>query len=111
MKNKKTAILLSLLAGNFGIHRFYLREQKKAFIYLLFCWTLLPFIISIFDSISLIIMDKEAFDNRYNHKFIYNKKTLDLSSVIEKTHELKQLGIITEKEFGEKKIKLLWDAL
>lgn len=46
---------LALFLGGLGVHKFYKKDYKKGLIYLLFCWTLIPFIVSIIEGISLII--------------------------------------------------------
>ena len=66
MRNKTTAALLALFVGWLGIHKFYLGEMGKGIVYLLFCWTLIPAIISIFSAIGLFSMDYKRFDKIYN---------------------------------------------
>ncbi|MFN5514488.1 MAG: TM2 domain-containing protein [Cyanobacteriota bacterium] len=68
MKNKLVAILLALFVGGFGIHKFYLGNNFAGILYLLFCWTGIPLIISIFDLIGLVLISDQAFDARYNHQ-------------------------------------------
>ncbi|MGZ5050467.1 MAG: NINE protein [Methylobacter sp.] len=48
-KDATTAILLNLLLGGLGVHHFYLGRNLIGILYLLFCWTLIPLVISIFD--------------------------------------------------------------
>lgn len=43
--------LLSLFLGTFGIHKFYAKQTAAGFKYLLFCWTGIPTLVSIFDGI------------------------------------------------------------
>lgn len=50
-KDRTIAILLALFLGGFGMHKFYLNQNKQGFIYLLFCWTFIPYIFAIVDSI------------------------------------------------------------
>jgi len=66
MKDKKIAVLLSFLVGGLGAHKFYLDENKKGLFYLLFCWTLIPGILSVIDFFKLIFMKQEDFDKKYN---------------------------------------------
>ncbi|RKO71209.1 TM2 domain-containing protein [Sphingobacterium puteale] len=42
MKDKTTAALMAFFLGGFGAHRFYLGQIGLGFLYLLFCWTLIP---------------------------------------------------------------------
>ncbi len=82
MKNKFTVGLLALYLGSFGIHRFYLND-KKGIYYILLCWTLIPFIISIFEAFKYFMMDDELFDDKYNsnlskeHFFLNIQKEVD----------------------------------
>lgn len=52
-KNPTTAVLLALFLGGLGAHKFYLGQTGMGFVYLLFCWTYIPAIISFFESFTL----------------------------------------------------------
>ncbi|MCF7820530.1 MAG: TM2 domain-containing protein [Candidatus Pacebacteria bacterium] len=65
-KNLYLALILAILLGFFGIHKFYLGKIKSGVLYLLFSWTFVPAILTIFDVIKLIFQDKEKFDQKYN---------------------------------------------
>jgi TM2 domain-containing membrane protein YozV len=45
-KNDVLAILLAFFLGSFGAHRFYMGETGWGILYLLFCWTLIPHLVS-----------------------------------------------------------------
>lgn len=47
--NYSVAFVLCLFFGSFGIHRLYLGHTFAAIMYFLFCWTGIPFLISIYD--------------------------------------------------------------
>lgn len=47
--NRHLYCWLALLLGVFGIHRFYTRQWLLGFIYLVFCWTFIPFGMAIID--------------------------------------------------------------
>lgn len=64
-KSKSVAILLALLLGGLGIHKFYLGQILWGIIYLLFCWTFIPLIISIVEVIILLFMDDSEFNRRF----------------------------------------------
>lgn len=49
--NKYLYIFIALFLGDFGIHQFYAGKKLKGFLYLLFCWTFIPYIFTIFDLI------------------------------------------------------------
>ena len=48
-KEELTAILLALLLGGFGAHKFYVRRNTAGALYLLFCWTGIPTILGLID--------------------------------------------------------------
>lgn len=64
-KDKTLAGLLALFLGGLGIHKFYLGKTGQGFIYLIFCWTYIPAIISLIDGILLLTMSKEKFNAKY----------------------------------------------
>jgi TM2 domain-containing membrane protein YozV len=45
-KDTTAAILLAFFLGSFGAHRFYLGETGMGLLYLIFCWTFIPHLIS-----------------------------------------------------------------
>lgn len=65
-RNKYIAGLLAFFLGGYGIHRFYLRKNIAGLFYILFCWTLIPWIIGIIEAIRFFVMSREKFDMRYN---------------------------------------------
>jgi TM2 domain-containing membrane protein YozV len=48
-KNIVGVMLLTFFLGGIGAHKFYLGDNKKGIIYLLFCWTFIPSIIACFE--------------------------------------------------------------
>jgi len=63
-KNRTTALLLTLFFGGMGAHRFYLGEVGLGVVYLIFCWTFIPLLISF---VELFLVMKRV--DRYNeHK-------------------------------------------
>ena len=46
-KDEVVGVLLALFLGTFGAHQFYLRRPGLGILYILFCWTGIPTIISI----------------------------------------------------------------
>lgn len=66
-KYRKTALILSIpIIGCFGVHKFYLGENGNGILFLLFSWTIIPAIASLFNFISILTMSNEKFDNKYN---------------------------------------------
>ena len=65
-KDKVTAGILGILLGGFGGHKFYLGNKTKGIIYLLTCWTGIPWIIGLVEGIKYLTMSKEDFDAKYN---------------------------------------------
>lgn len=64
-KSKVLAALLAFFLGALGIHRFYLGQWWGIF-YLLFCWTLIPTIISFIETIVFLLSSQQNWDNKYN---------------------------------------------
>lgn len=52
--NKILYAILTILLGTFGINKFYARKFKAGIICLLFCWTLVPTILSIVEFITVL---------------------------------------------------------
>jgi TM2 domain-containing membrane protein YozV len=65
---KQRALVLCLLLGIFGIHRFYLHQTSTGIAYLLFSWTLVPAFLSLIDAIFLAQMSDEEFSEEYARK-------------------------------------------
>ncbi|WP_201527420.1 NINE protein [Psychrobacter frigidicola] len=64
-KSKGVAALLALFLGGFGIHKFYLDQVFWGILYLLFCWTFIPAIVSLFEVIILLSMSQSEFNKRF----------------------------------------------
>ncbi|MCP3931834.1 MAG: NINE protein [Bacteroidetes bacterium] len=77
MKDKNVAGILALFFGWIGIHRFYLGQVGLGIFYCIFFWTGITFLLGLIDAIVLLSMDKEAFDIRYNKKYIRNHQGRD----------------------------------
>lgn len=65
-KNRGIAIALSIFIGGLGIHRFYVGQIGRGFLYLLFCWTFIPTAISIIDALVWAFMSNEKFSKLYD---------------------------------------------
>lgn len=52
-KNPTTAVILALLLGGLGAHKFYLGKTVMGVIYILFSWTTIPAWIALIEAISI----------------------------------------------------------
>jgi hypothetical protein len=64
-KSRGTAIILALLLGGVGGHKFYLGKGAQGILYLLFFWTFLPSIAAFIEMIIYITTSDEEFKRRY----------------------------------------------
>ncbi|MCC7266794.1 MAG: NINE protein [Caulobacteraceae bacterium] len=64
-KNRVLAIVLALLLGGIGVHKFYLGRVGWGILYLLFCWTFIPALIAFIEAIVYLTMSDEAFAAKY----------------------------------------------
>ena len=92
-KNKYIAILLSVIGGILGLHKFYLRKYPTGAMYLLFFWSGIPLCLGIIDGIILLFTSKKKFDATYN---VFGQKTSD-------TAEHKDVEITDDKVISDKK--------
>lgn len=114
MKSRSVAILLALFLGGIGIHRFYLNQPGRGFLYLIFCWTFIPLFIALFDALIWLVNSDQTFDSVYNknavsnpNRNLTNNYSSSVADEIEKLHTLHQRGIISQQEFERKKQQLL----
>ncbi|WP_366185682.1 tellurite resistance TerB C-terminal domain-containing protein [Flavobacterium ovatum] len=84
MKNRRTASIFALFFGGIGIHRFYLGQTVKGVLSILFCWTYIPLLIGIIDSLIFITISDEKFNFKYNtqkkskRNFLLKEKLKDI---------------------------------
>lgn len=76
MKSKGTAAIFALLLGGLGAHKFYLGKIVWGIVYLVFSFTFIPLVISIFEGIGFIAMSGDKFDSKYNQEYI-NKRNYE----------------------------------
>ncbi len=62
-KDKTTAAVLAIFLGGLGIHKFYMGggSTKWGVIYLVFCWTFIPAILSFIEGVILLTMSDADF--------------------------------------------------
>lgn len=73
-RKKSTAIALSFFFGALGFQKYYLGEKRKGLYSILFCWTFIPALVGIIDSIKFAFMKGEKFNDLYNWNKIQNGK-------------------------------------
>jgi len=107
MKSRGIAIILALLLGGIGGHKFYLGKHGQGFLYLIFFWTFIPLFLALIDIIVLLLMREESFQQKYNSSALVNPTAISTVEELEKYARLKEKGHITEEEFQQKKNLLL----
>jgi TM2 domain-containing membrane protein YozV len=65
IKSKGTAIVLALLLGGLGAHKFYLGHPGWGVLYILFCWTFVPSIIALIEAILYALTSDHDFHRKY----------------------------------------------
>ena len=61
--NKWIYVLLALLIGGLGVHKFYIGRVGTGILYLLFCWTGIPSIIAFIEGILAIMQQDDGRGN------------------------------------------------
>ena len=64
-RNKWIAIILAFFFGGLGLHKFYLGQIGWGVAYLLLCWTGIPSIVGLVESIIYLTLSDEEFAARY----------------------------------------------
>lgn len=67
-RDKTIAALLASLGGTFGLHRFYLEGRRRLlpWLYVAFCWTLIPTFAGFIEALRFALMSDERWDARWN---------------------------------------------
>ncbi|WP_194712921.1 TM2 domain-containing protein [Noviherbaspirillum soli] len=66
MKKQTVALLLASTLGLFGVHRFYLGQRRAGLLYLLFCWTGIPALLALVESLVYACTSRQKWADRYN---------------------------------------------
>ncbi len=107
MKNKTTAALLAFFLGGLGAHKFYLERILQGVLYLIFCWTFIPSIISFIEFIIYLTMSDQEFNLKYNDgKAPALSSRVGTADEIMKLNDLREKGIISDEEFHQRKSRL-----
>ena len=64
-KNKYLAALLAFFFGGFGLHKFYLGKPGLGFLYLLTCWTGIPYFVALIESIMYLCTSNDDWNRKY----------------------------------------------
>ena len=114
MKDKNVAGILAILIGAFGVHQFYLGNTGKGILYAIFFWTGIPVIVGVIDGVLLLTREQHLFDDQYNggrtSTSVFssvNPSSVNASDELEKLHNLKEKGIISEEDFLIKKRQII----
>lgn len=65
-RNRNTACLLAVFGGFVGAHKFYLGDRVLGWIYVIWCWTLVPLLLSLYEAVVLWHMSAVSFNMTYN---------------------------------------------
>lgn len=63
--NKVIYLLLTIFLGTLGIHKFYAKHYVKGILYLLFAWTIIPFLLNIIEFFVVFYKDSDKYGNIY----------------------------------------------
>ena len=64
-KSRGTAIILALLLGGIGIHKFYLGRPGWGLLYLIFAWTFIPAAVAFVEFLIYAFSNEENFHLKY----------------------------------------------
>jgi len=105
MKRKNTAILLALILGCLGAHKFYLGRTGQGILYVLFSWTAIPMIVGWAEAIIYFTTPDDDWDIRWNKGASSHPR--DVTDELSKLHDLLGKGAITQEDYDRKKAQLL----
>ena len=69
-KERVLAVVLAVLLGGFGVHRFYLGHIGLGFLYLLFFWTFIPALVAFVEAIVWATMNEGDWQARYGGRSV-----------------------------------------
>ena len=64
-KSRGLAIVLAVMTGTFGLHRFYLGRKLSGVLYFLFFWTGIPMLLGMFEAVRMAVMSEWDFKEKY----------------------------------------------
>ena len=63
--NKIALVLLALFMGGLGAHKFYVKKYGQGVLYLLFCWTYIPTLVSFIECLIYCFTSEDELQKRY----------------------------------------------
>lgn len=66
-KSRGVAIVLALVFGTIGLHKFYLGEYLLGFLYICFAFSGIPTILGLMEAVCYAFNTQQYFDNKYNN--------------------------------------------
>lgn len=105
MKKYWNAIVLAIIGGFIGLHKFYLGRKGAGIIYAVFFWTGIPAIISFIEAAVMLFKSESDFNA------IYNDGMEDIDDKpfkrLESAKDLLDKGAITQEEYLDIKAKIM----
>jgi TM2 domain-containing membrane protein YozV len=68
-KSRVVAFLLAFFLGFVGAQKFYLRQPKRGILYVIFCFTYIPWILSIIEALVLLLSSGQSLAKKYGCSF------------------------------------------
>lgn len=122
MRNKYVAAILAYFLGWFGVHKFYLGQTGTGIVYLIFCWTGVPWFLALIDGVILLCTSDRVFNAKYNHRELSasspqpsftssytppaRESTQEKANALGALKKLYEDNIITAEEYEEKRRKI-----
>ncbi len=108
-KDRAMAVLLAYVTSFVGGHNLYLQRPWRFALSVLFCWTMLPTLVSILDAIAFARMSDARFDVQFNRGWVeMERRRVDaVTQEIERLHQLHLRGALSKEEFAREKKRLL----
>jgi TM2 domain-containing membrane protein YozV len=64
-RSRLVAAIFAILLGSLGIHKFYLGQIGMGVLYLIFCWTFIPWIVGFIEGLIFLTMSDAEFAEKY----------------------------------------------
>lgn len=93
-KSRGTTILLCLLLGGIGGHKFYLEKPGLGILYFLFCWTFIPAIFAFFELIGFLFTSDQKFQQMYSSAIPVGNPVQNDARVVTQNSSMDAIGII-----------------